>query len=441
MSLQLELDQERHIQEHLNELTSRTTLVFFLATVFTLGWLTQIDQILDVLLSRLNPCDDGCLNLYDPARWSAVRWMSSAILGVATAAPLAFYNGWKFARPGLLPTEQQWVKSWFLGGSITLVLAVLTTVGFLFPFLFETGHQTHESMQLDARYDAVHMLSMTVAVVWAQVIVACALSAMVLAGCLGMLNRETADWWRLRVYGIVLLLLLASLPEYGGFALILTTSAIALIERGSRRWLLAEPPMFSGKNPIMDAEGGMRNMLLVDCTCNGAGNPIPNGAHSPIAIQRITNLCHSVQQQESVLEKILSHRLTDVLISGCSSEPLPDGFKQNCRTLGCKLRGMDMLEHQSYRTLPSPFEITEFELKVMSIEDPWSKHGIPGRIYESLKDLKGIELLIDTRRKEDTWGMQLEPHQLLIHLDPFTGNQVRDSLENLPMTTQLLLHQ
>lgn len=100
-----------------------------------------------------------------------------------------------------------------------------------------------------------------------------------------------------------------------------------------------------------------------------------------------------------------------------------------------------MLEHQSYRTLPSPFEITEFELKVMSIEDPWSKHGIPGRIHESLKDLKGIELLIDTRRKEDTWGMQLEPHQLLIHLDPFTGNQVRDSLKNLPMTTQLLLHQ
>ena len=55
MSLQLELDQERHIQEHLNELTSRTTLVFFLSTVFTLGWLTQIDQILDVLLDYKPP--------------------------------------------------------------------------------------------------------------------------------------------------------------------------------------------------------------------------------------------------------------------------------------------------------------------------------------------------------------------------------------------------
>jgi len=438
MSLQLELDQERQIQEHLNELTSRTTYVFVLATVFTIGWLSQIDQILDVLLSRLNPCEEGCLNLFDPARWSAVRWMSSAILGVATAAPFAFYHGWKFARPGLLPTEQRWVKAWFFGGSITLVLAVLTTLGFVFPFLFESGHQTHESMQLGARYDAVHMLSMAVAVVWAQVIVACALSAMVLAGCFGMLNRTTADWWRLRVYGIVLLLLLASLPEYGGFALILTVCSIGLIERGSRRWLHAEPPLFSGKKPIMDAEGGVRNMLLVDCTCNGAGNSIPRGAQTPLAVQSVTNLCHSVNEQESVLEKILRHRLTDVLISGCSSDPLPGEFKQNCRTLGCKLRGMNMLEHQSYRTLPSPFEITEFELKVLSIEDPWSKQSMPDRIYESVKEKTGIELLIDTRSREDTWGMQLEPQQILIHLDPFTGNQVIDRLENLPIATKLL---
>lgn len=97
-----------------------------------------------------------------------------------------------------------------------------------------------------------------------------------------------------------------------------------------------------------------------------------------------------------------------------------------------------MLDHQSYRTLPSPFEITEFELKLMSIDDPWSKQSIPGRIYESLKERNGIELFIDTRRKESTWGMQLEPHQLLIHLDPLTGKQVRDSLENLPIITKLL---
>ena len=438
MSLQLELDHDRHVQDHLNELTSRTTLVFFLATVFTIGWLTQIDQILNFVLNRLNPCGTGCLNLYDPARWSAVRWMSAAILGIGTVTPVAFYNGWKFARPGLLPNEQRWMASWFIGGGLMLGLAVTTTVGIVFPFLFQTGHQTHESMMLDARYDAVHMLSMAVAVVWTQVVVACALSAMILAGAYGMLHRETADWWRVRVYGIVLLLLLASLPEYGGFAIILTASAIGIIERGSRRWLQAEPPLFNGKKPIMDAEGGVRNMLFVDCSCEGAANSIPRKAKSPMAVMSVTTLCHSTKEQEQVLETALSHRLTDIIVSGCTTDPLPDGFKQNCRSIGCTLRGLSMLEVQSYRTLPSPFEITEFELTMMSLEDPWSKQSIPGRMYDAVKDKVGIELLLDTRSKGEAWGTQLEPQQILVHLDHQTANRVENHLATLPITIRQL---
>ena len=85
MTLNLEHDQHSHVQDHLNELTARVTLVVFLSSLFTGLWLTQIDSILDFVLQFLNPCVEGCLNLYDPARWSAVRWMSSALLGIGTA--------------------------------------------------------------------------------------------------------------------------------------------------------------------------------------------------------------------------------------------------------------------------------------------------------------------------------------------------------------------
>ena len=81
MSLQLEHDRQSPVQEHLNELTARVTLLLFFTTLTTLGWLTQIDAVLDTLLRHLNPCNEGCLNLYDPARWSAIRWMAAAILG------------------------------------------------------------------------------------------------------------------------------------------------------------------------------------------------------------------------------------------------------------------------------------------------------------------------------------------------------------------------
>ena len=123
----------------------------------------------------LNPCENGCLNLFDPANWSAVRWMSAAILGFITVMPLLLHQAWSFARPGLLPSERTWLRNWFIAGVFSVFLAVMSTIGLLFPFLFDTGHRTHESMQLDARYDAVSTcLSIVIAVVWSEIIVACA---------------------------------------------------------------------------------------------------------------------------------------------------------------------------------------------------------------------------------------------------------------------------
>ena len=205
MTFQLEHDSSSHVQEHLNELTARVTFTLFLATITTIAWLTQVDALLDNLLRQLNPCEGDCLNLFDPAKWSAVRWMTAALLGIITVMPIALHQMWKFSKPGLLPSERTWMKTWFLAGALSTTIAVVTTIGLFFPMIFDTGHQTHETMKLDARYDAVHMLSLVIAVIWTQVIVACAVFAMMLAGIFGMLNEDTADWWRIRIYGLCLL--------------------------------------------------------------------------------------------------------------------------------------------------------------------------------------------------------------------------------------------
>ena len=99
MSLQLEHDQQSPVQEHLNELTARVTLLLFLSTLSTIAWLTQVDAILDAVLQHLNPCEKGCLNLFDPAKWSAVRWMTAAILGLISVLPFLLHQTWSFARP------------------------------------------------------------------------------------------------------------------------------------------------------------------------------------------------------------------------------------------------------------------------------------------------------------------------------------------------------
>ena len=438
MSLQLEQDKQSPVQEHLNELTARVTLLMFFSTIATVAWLTQVDAILDAILRHLNPCDSGCLNLFDPARWSAVRWMAAAILGFFTVLPLLLQQAWSFARPGLLPSERTWLKYWFTAGVCSVFLAVLSTIGLLFPSLFETGHQTHESMKLDARYDAVHMLSIVIAVIWSEIIVACAIFAMMIAGISGILNEETADWWRVRTYGVVVLLLVASLPEFSGLALLLGAVAIGTIETCSKKWLQASVPTFRGHQPIMDSEGGVRNMLMVDCSCSGAALPLPQHLKAPFAIHSAHSLCTSHTERERVLEMVIRHRLTDVLISGCSSEPLPSSFKSNCHSLGCSLRGLDLLQSQSHRTLPSPFQLTEIELKIACIQDPWPASTLHQRVFTILKESKINELIIDTRPHEDSWGMQIQPDQVLLQLNPENLSSVLNNVQKLEISTIVL---
>ena len=438
MSLQLEQDRQSPVQEHLNELTARVTLLLFLTTLSTVAWLTQVDAILDALLRHLNPCETGCLNLFDPAKWSAVRWMAAAILGFVTVIPFLIHQAWSFARPGLLPVERTWLRYWFVAGAFSVFLAVISTIGLLFPFLFETGHQTHESMKLDARYDAVHMLSIVIAVIWSELIVAFAIFAMMIAGISGMLNEETADWWRVRIYGVVLLLLVASLPEFGGLAILLGVGAIGTIELCSRKWLQAPVPTFNGQQPIMDSEGGIRNILMVDCSCSGAALPFPKQLKAPFPIHSAHSLCTSHSEREHLLEIALRHRLTDVIISGCSSEPLPNSFKSNCHSIGCSLRGFDLLQTQSYRTLPSPFQLTEIELKIASLHDPWPESAIHQRIFAILENSKIGGLILDTRQHADSWGMQIRPEQVLLQLEPKHLSSVLQKTQTLDIPTIVL---
>lgn len=438
MSFQLENDSQSSVQDHLNELTSRVTLILFFASITTIAWMTQVDSLLDSLLLQLNPCESECLNLFDPAKWSAVRWMTAALLGIITVMPLALYQMWIFSKSGLLPNERVLMKTWFFAGILSTLVAVITTIGLFFPMIFDTGHQTHESMKLDARYDAVHMLSIVIAVIWTEIIVACAILAMMLAGILGMLNEDTADWWRIRIYGLVLLLLLASLPEFGGLAIILATLSVSLIEVCSTKWLNGKVPLFQGYQPIMDAEGELRNMLLVDCSCNGSASPIPRKINSSIPVHAVNSLCTSSKERELVLEKVIQYRLSDVIISGCSVEALPDSFRDNCDSLSCSLRNLNLDRSQSHRKTPSLLHLTEIELSIASLHDPWPKSKIHERIISVLKGSGVNELILDTRKKNQSSDMKLKPDQVVLRIDSEIASKVQPKLEAIGVTTILM---
>ena len=102
------------------------------------------------------------------------------------------------------------------------------------------------------------------------------------------------------------------------------------------------------------------------------------------------------------------------------------------------MRGLDLLQTQSHRTLPSPFLSTEIELKIAKLEDPWPESTIPQRIFSLLEHSKVDELILDTRPTSESWGMQLRPAQVLLQLEPKHLPSVIDKIHSLKISTTVI---
>ena len=422
MPLQLERDHRTHVQDHLDELTGRVTLLFAVIVGLTLIFSTQIDEWLDVVLTQIDPCTEGCLNLYDPAKWSAVRWLSATIAAILVCAPLLIQQFWAFSNKGLLPNERRWMLRWMIGGTCSAFAFTLVTMMFLVPMMFQYGHDIQTDMGLSAQYDPVLMLSTALAVIWTQTVVSMAILGMALAGFIGVLNEETADWWRLRCYALVLMLLYASLPEFSGLAFLLILASIMAIETSCGRWF-KQPALQSVKSvSLMDDEGGVRRPLIVECRCDGAATPLPSPLNLNVPVVRYSGLCSSGHEQELLYGDLLNGKTTDAYITGCSSDPLSPQFKQNCRSIGVRLKGMDLLERQSYRTQPQRHADIEFEIMVAQLSKPWPESKRLTRVFEVMQRNIGPSYVYTTSDASKAWGQQLKPNEVFIEVSPEEHN-------------------
>ena len=418
MSLQLERDSRTHVQSHLDELTSRVTLVFALIAVTTLLFSTQIDGWLDALLATIDPCDTECLNLYDPARWSAVRWLSSTLAATLVCMPIMLHQAWSFSNKGLLPSERSWMVRWMIGGTIASILIIALTLRWLLPLVFDSGHAIQTDMGLVARYDAVLMLSISVAVIWTQMVVTVAVLGMAIAGQLGVLNAQTADWWRIRCYGLVLMLLYASLPEFGSLAFLLMLGSVFSIEAVCKSWLRQTAPQILNSVTVMDEEGGARRPVLIECLCSGAAVPLPSPIDLKMPSLVYHSLCTSNNEREQVYDALRTSRTTDAFITGCDASPLGQQFKSNCTSLGVKTSGLDLLVRQSYRTRPANNPELEFQIIAAQIGSPWPESKQIDRLTSLIEQNPKDRFVYTAKATDALWGLQLKPEQVLIRLQP-----------------------
>ena len=53
--------------------------MLFVWVLASAPWLMNIDDILGMFVDALDPCGENCLNLYQPEKWSELRWIVSLV--------------------------------------------------------------------------------------------------------------------------------------------------------------------------------------------------------------------------------------------------------------------------------------------------------------------------------------------------------------------------
>ena len=419
MTILLGSDRNAAPQDHLDELTARVTVLFVSTLLLTLVWSMYVDDVLQRLLTMLEPCPVECMNVYEPAQWSAVRWSTSLLLGLFSVLPLILHHIHQFAKPGLLKSEFKTLRRWTIGSAIVLLGVAYLLLSYGLPDLYAIGYDQHMDAGLQAQYNAVHLLMFAVYLVWVLWLFIGTWMLLALVGQTGLLTNFSADWWRLRIYGLGVLLLLVTVPEHAhSAALPLIALFLISCEWIARPWLRHVPSQRGVAAVRFDHEGRRRRYALVDCSCEGANL---HGGYADVegfSTVNVNALCLSTADQEQVLEHIMRAGITDAVITGCDVKPCPKRWMENVSALGAQVHGLNMMRLQNHRIGGHELNL-DVRLSLIALTHQGQDESIEYRITDVLDEFGRLPSeLVNLSHRDIGWSDYYGPATLFRPIMP-----------------------
>ena len=334
--------------------------------------MTKIDSILEMMLNHLNPCNAAsCLTLYEPASWSVVRWLSAVMLSIFCILPFGLFSMYSFAKPGLTQSEQIVMKKWMVTSSILAYVLLFVLFYFFIPSLYVFGDKIHDDAGLTSQYDAITLFTFALSVFWALLMTYMLGFGTITAGSLGLITENNQDWWRIRILGIGGVVLLLSLPgRWNGTNIMLLTVMVIFLEFTISKSVRKAMEIMSPK-AIFDHEGRRRLVTYVDCSCEGVAYPIDTSPENT-GLLRYKSLCSNIDEREHLIDTVARYQLTDVIIGGCDSTPLPSSFQYSIQSSRCQMRGLNLLELQGAIPATNTTLQAEMDIQIANIINPWS---------------------------------------------------------------------
>ena len=283
----------------------------------------KIDDILGYFIDVLDPCVEECLNLYQPEKWSELRWIISGLLGFVTIIPIVNLQIWNFSKPGLTQSERKMLRfALILAPLMFLIFSYISIVEIL-PMFYDLGHSVHTDYGFVVKYDAISLVYFASIVLWAQVLVIVSASVMISSGITGNLDSDNANWWRLRVYGFVAMVSLLSYYERTSNGLIITLVTLLIIEIISRPWTTKKPKYIVNLEINYDRLGEVISTLKVSCNCI---NELDYGSMQKILT--LSNICTDKEKQDDLIKILARYNPNQMLIFDCNNTKVYDSLKE-----------------------------------------------------------------------------------------------------------------
>ncbi len=318
MSLHLSSDSNTRVNIHTNELVARTGIVIFLWMIATIAWLLNINNLVEYFVAIFNPCTGDCLNLYQPEKWSELRWIVAAFLGLLSITPIINLQIWVFSKPGLTDSEQRMLRLVLLLAPVLFLIASYVTIAELLPKLYSIGHAVHSDYGFVTKYDAVSLIYFAMTLLWIQTLVVISSAVMVCSGLTGNLDSSNANWWRLRVYGFTSLVSILSHYDRTTNGMIITLATIFVVELISRPWTTKSPKYDVKLRRSFTEEGEIISNLELVCGC--VNGPIPQ-AEQCLTIQ---DVCTDKFAHEDLIRIVDNLKPSKISVYCCNKYPVWD---------------------------------------------------------------------------------------------------------------------
>ena len=214
-----------------------------------------------------------------------------------------------------------------------------------FPTLVEAALAADDLEGVGSRYDAASIFGLAIGVSWVIVCIILSTVTLSLARLLGMVD-DGHTRLRNRVLAILGGALILTLPsEFEGLRIILAFCSMAITDRISsslpaaalgRRYFEVKN-LQSGVNPI--------RLGIVDCGCEDVCPRVPiGGVPLGVASPSCEALCLNLHEQEALADLVSQHSITNLLVTGCDSGPIPSELKRSLQSVGCTIEGLGWLD-------------------------------------------------------------------------------------------------